>query len=284
MSHEDDDEFAKKGMKQSLLSAEEKSEHHDGPARPARTASGSEKPVFIKAPEHGLTSQEAAALLRQWGPNLLPEKVVPEWQKFGKLLIDPMPIMLWVAAIVEFALGNALDGGILVFINLANASISYYEESKAGDAIAALKASLKPQAIVKRDNKWIDNFDSSLLVPGDLVQLNMGKAVPADVWVNEKEVEIDQSAMTGESLPVTMYEGDIAKMGSNVMRGEVEGTVQSTGANTFFWQDGRHVARRRREVQLAKAARTHHDHPLRALLCLGRHGIHRVDGQQRRFS
>ena len=54
----------------------------------------------------------------------------------------------------------------------------------------------------------------------------MGKAVPADVWVNEKEVDIDQSAMTGESLPVTMYEGDIAKMGSNVMRGEVEGTVQ----------------------------------------------------------
>ena len=108
-----------------------------------------------------------------------------------------------------------------------------YETIKAADAVAALKASLKPTATVKRDGKWA-NCDASLLVPGDLVLLGAGSNVPADCLLNEGRLEIDQSALTGESLPVTMYRGDSAKMGSTVTRGETEATVEFTGKHTFF--------------------------------------------------
>lgn len=99
---------------------------------------------------------------------------------------------------------------------------------KAADAVAALKASLKPQATCKRDGKW-QNMDAGDLVPGDLVLLASGSSVPADCLLNSGRLEIDQSALTGESLPVTMYTGDSAKMGSTVTRGETEATVEVRG-------------------------------------------------------
>eukprot|EP00977_Amphora_coffeiformis_P013850 scaffold3763_cov165-Amphora_coffeaeformis.AAC.1 len=123
--------------------------------------------------------------------------------------------------------------GVLLFIQFSNASISFYESNKAGNAIAALKSSLKPTATVKRDDKW-QTIDAVLLVPGDLVLLASGSAIPADCRVNHSEIEVDQAALTGESLPVTFYKGDSCKMGSNVVRGEVEATVELTGADTFF--------------------------------------------------
>ena len=96
---------------------------------------------------------------------------------------------------------------------------------KAADAVAALKASLKPIATVKRDGKW-QTTDAIMLVPGDLVLLGAGSSVPADCLLNDGRLEIDQSALTGESLPVTMYKGHSAKMGSTVTRGETEATVE----------------------------------------------------------
>ena len=131
-----------------------------------------------------------------------------------------MPIMLWIAAIIEGAIENFADMGILLGIQFINASISFYETTKAGNAVAALKASLKPSATVKRDGKW-QNMDAAVIVPGDLVLLAAGSAVPADSYVNHGEIEVDQSAMTGESLPVKFRRGDVCKMGSTVTRGEV---------------------------------------------------------------
>jgi len=98
---------------------------------------------------------------------------------------------------------------------------------------SALKASLKPLATVKRDGVS-KNINATTVVPGDLLLLASGSAIPADCLVNEGQIEVDQSALTGESLPVTMYKGSSCKMGSNVVRGEVEGTVETTGSNTFF--------------------------------------------------
>ena len=141
--------------------------------------------------------------------------------------------MIWIAAITEASIKNFTDMGILLAIQFLNASLGYYEITKAGDAVAALKNQLKPEATVKRDGSWI-KMDARLVVPGDLVLLASGSAVPADCLVNDGRIEVDQSAMTGESLPVTMYKGSSAKMGSMVVRGEVEGTVQHTGADTFF--------------------------------------------------
>jgi H+-transporting ATPase len=181
----------------------------------------------------GLTSEEAEELLKLYGPNCLPEKVTPKWLIFLQQLTPPMPIMIWLAIIIELAIQNWIDAGILIFIQFANASISFYETTKAADAVAALKSSLKPTATVKRDGKW-QVINGNNLVPGDMVLLGSGSAIPADCRVNRGEIEVDQSALTGESLPVTFYKNDSCKMGSTVVRGETEATVEFTGANTFF--------------------------------------------------
>jgi H+-transporting ATPase len=144
-----------------------------------------------------------------------------------------MPIMIWIAALTEAGIQNWPDMGILLAIQFINASLGYYEIVKAGDAVAALKKSLKPIATAKRDGTWC-NIDATTVVPGDLVLLASGSAIPADAIINEGTIQVDQSSLTGESLPVTMYKGSKALMGSNVVRGEVEATIEFTGANTFF--------------------------------------------------
>lgn len=182
---------------------------------------------------HGLTSDESSRLLLTHGRNELPEKSVSKLYIFLSLLIEPMPIMIWIAIVIEAIIAKWMDMTILLCIQIANTSIAFYETTKAGDAIAALKSSLKPEATVNRDGKW-KSIDAALLVPGDLVLLATGSAVPADCRINEGSIEVNQSALTGEALPVPMRKGDSCKMGSTVVRGEVEGTVEFTGANTFF--------------------------------------------------
>jgi H+-transporting ATPase len=142
-------------------------------------------------------------------------------------------MMIWIAAIVEACILNWLDMGILLFIQFANASIGYYEITKAEDAVAALKKSLKSKAVVKRDGRF-QEIDAALVVPGDLISLSSGGAVPADCRTNCGQIDVDQAALTGESLPVTMFPGDECRMGSTVARGETEATVTATGAETFF--------------------------------------------------
>jgi len=181
----------------------------------------------------GLTSGEAESLLDEFGRNELVEKKIANWYIFVEQLWQPMPIMIWVAAITEAGIQNFPDMAILLAIQMINASLGYYEIVKAGDAVAALKNSLKPLATVKRDGKFI-NINAATVVPGDLVLLASGSAIPADCLVNNGTIEVDEAALTGESLPVTKYKGSECLMGSNVVRGEVEGTVMSTGSNTFF--------------------------------------------------
>merc|ERR1719456_731012 len=144
-----------------------------------------------------------------------------------------MPRVIWLAAFIEFLIDNYIDMWILLFIQFANASIAFYETTKAGDAVEALKNSLKPKATVKRDGKW-QVINATFVVPGDMVLLASGSAIPADCRTNKGQIDADQAALTGESLPVTLYEGDKTLMGSTVVRGETEGTVEFTGINTFF--------------------------------------------------
>jgi H+-transporting ATPase len=184
--------------------------------------------------EHvGLTSEKAAELLEKYGKNELPDNVDPKWLIFVRQFIAPMPIMIWLAVFIEAGIQNWLDMGILLGIQFTNGFISFYETTKAGDAVAALKSSLKPVATCKRDGKWT-NVDATMIVPGDMVLLASGSAIPADCRVNHGEIDVDQAALTGESLPVTFFKGSSCKMGSTVVRGEVEGTVEFTGADTFF--------------------------------------------------
>eukprot|EP00122_Pirum_gemmata_P015184 Pgem_evm1s14187 len=184
-------------------------------------------------PSEGLTSEEVKELQNIWGPNALEEKTTPKWKIFLLQFWGPMPCLIWIAIIIEAAIQNFLDMGILLGLQFINAFIGWYETTKAGDAVAALKASLKPQATVKRDGKW-EVVDASTLVPGDMVLLGSGSAVPADCKINSGIISVDQSALTGESLPITCRDGDDVLMGSTVTRGEVEGTVMTTGMHTFF--------------------------------------------------
>lgn len=214
-----------------------------------RTASGEEEatglleendleaPTIDEVPfvySHGISSSEAERLLGIHGRNVLPEKKIPKWYIFVSQLWQPMPIMIWIAAIIEAAIQNWIDMGILLFIQFANASIAFYEITKAGDAVDALKKSLQPKATAKRDGKW-QEISATLVVPGDLVLLASGSAIPADCRVNKGQIDVDQAALTGESLPVTMLASDACKMGSTVVRGETEGTVEFTGEGSFTW-------------------------------------------------
>lgn len=114
-----------------------------------------------------------------------------------------------------------------------NGSISFYEASRADDAVSALKASLQPKTFAKRDGEWRET-PSAEVVPGDLVKLGAGATVPADCVLNGGHVEVDQSALTGESLPVPLDRGGEVLMSAAVVRGEAEATVVRTGANTFL--------------------------------------------------
>ncbi len=116
----------------------------------------------------------------------------------------------------------------------ANAAVGFWEERQASDAIAALKAKLAIKARVKRDGKWI-NPPARELVPGDVIRMRLGDIVPADARLLEGDpVEVDQSALTGESLPAERKSGEAVFSGSIIRRGEIGAMVYSTGEKTYF--------------------------------------------------
>jgi hypothetical protein len=202
---------------------------------------GVPKSELLNTPEEGLSEAEAAARLERFGPNKLREKETNIWWKLFLEFVQPMPMMIWMAIAIESLeayLHDSMDGwidvAVLVVLQLLNVLVGFLEELKAGDSIAALRESLKPEATVKRGNK-VYNIDATTLVPGDIVCLGAGGAIPADCILREgKPIQVDQAALTGESLPVTMFPGSDAKMGSTVTRGEIEATVSATGSQTFF--------------------------------------------------
>ena len=213
------------------------SDHEDDP----NYYLGVPKSELLNTPEEGLSEAEAAIRLERFGPNKLREKETNIWWKLFLEFVQPMPLMIWMAIAIESLeayLHDSVDGwidvAVLVVLQLLNVLVGFLEELKAGDSIAALRESLKPEATVKRANK-VYNIDATTLVPGDVVCLGAGGAIPADCILREgKPIQVDQAALTGESLPVTMFPGSDAKMGSTVTRGEIEATVSATGSQTFF--------------------------------------------------
>ena len=171
--------------------------------------------------------------MEKYGPNELPDKRKSLFLITAEFLLAPMPLMIWVAIIILAAIEQFLDMGILLFIQFANCALSLYEVTKSESAVKALKSTLEPHAQVKRDGLW-QEITAKHIVPSDLVRLFSGRAVPADCRVHSSSLQVDQSQLTGESLPVSMYAGDLCKMGSTVLRGESEATVQFTGAYTYF--------------------------------------------------
>jgi H+-transporting ATPase len=195
----------------------------------------------LKASGTGLTATEAQARLAQYSYNELPEERSNFLLKFLSYFWGPIPWMIEVAAILSGLVRHWEDFAIILVLLLMNAGVGFWEEFQAGNAIAALKAKLALRAHVKRDGAWT-SVAARELVPGDLLRIGIGEIIPADARLLEGDpIEVDQSALTGESLPVERKSGDAVYSGSIVKQGEAEALVYGTGANTYFGKTARLV-------------------------------------------
>ena len=182
----------------------------------------------------GLTEAEARKRLAQYGPNEISEEKTSEILKFLSYFWGPIPWMIEVAVILSAAARHWPDFGIILVLLLANAVVGFWEEHEAGNAIAALKATLAIKARVKRDGEWT-NPAARELVPGDVIRVRLGDIVPADArLLSGDPVQVDQSALTGKSLPATRSSGEAIFSGSIIRQGEIGALVYATGANTYF--------------------------------------------------
>jgi len=182
----------------------------------------------------GLTNAEATRLLQENGPNALNEEKVSTLERLARYFWGPIPWMIEIAAILSAALGDWADFAIIMTMLLVNAGVDFWQESKAGSAIKALKQSLALSARVLRDSTW-QNIPARDLVRGDVVRLHIGNVIPADMSLVEGDyLSADESALTGESLPVDKKIGDAAYSGAIVKLGEMTGLVTATGMNTYF--------------------------------------------------
>jgi H+-transporting ATPase len=182
----------------------------------------------------GLGQAEARSRLAQYGYNEIAEKETNPLLKFLSYLWGPIPWMIEAAVVLSALVRHWPDFFIILVLLLANAAVGFWEEYQAGNAIAALKAKLAIRARVRRDAKWTA-VAARELVPGDLIRVRLGDIVPADARVLDGDpVEVDQSALTGESLPVTRKTGEALFSGSIIRRGEIDALVYATGASTYF--------------------------------------------------
>ncbi|KAJ8599296.1 hypothetical protein CTAYLR_006801 [Chrysophaeum taylorii] len=152
----------------------------------------------------GLSSAEAAARLERFGRNEVPIEKVPLWKVFVRQFNGTMPAMLILACLLAAAVQDWEDFGIILFMVLLNACIGYYEETKAMASLDALRDELIQEVSVMRDGR-VSAVDVAELVPGDLVALRGGQAVPADaLWYEGDAVKVDTAALTGEPIPWTV--------------------------------------------------------------------------------
>ena len=188
----------------------------------------------LESSPNGLTQAEAEKRLTQYGPNEIEEEKTNPLLKFLSYFWGPIPWMIEVAVILSGVVRHWPDFGIILVLLVANAVVGFWEERQASNAIAALKAKLAINARVKRDGKWITPAAREL-VPGDVIRLRLGDIVPADARLLEGDpVQVDESALTGESLPATRNPGQAVFSGSIMRRGEIGALVYATGEKTYF--------------------------------------------------
>jgi H+-transporting ATPase len=188
----------------------------------------------LNSSPEGLAQEEAQKRLRQYGPNEIVEKSANLWLLFLSYFWGPIPWMIEIAVILSAIVRHWYDFFIILVLLFSNALVKFWEEHQAGNAIAALKAKLAIMARVKRDGKWI-SLPARELVPGDIIRVRSGDIVPADARLLEGDpLEVDQSALTGESLPVTCTSGQALYSGAIVRTGEINAMVYATAANTYF--------------------------------------------------
>ena len=182
---------------------------------------------------NGLTEAEAQKRLAQCGPNTMADTSVHPLRTALEKLWAPVPWMLEAAIVLELALGKHVEAAIIAFLLIFNAALGLFQESRAQATLAALKSRLALAASVKRGGIW-KIVPVADLAPGDVVKLSLGGVVAADVKLIAGEVLLDQSTLTGESVPVEAGAGFQTFAGALVRRGEAEAEVTATGARTKF--------------------------------------------------
>jgi H+-transporting ATPase len=196
--------------------------------------SPSEAEKQLESRGNGLSQTEAQERLKQYGYNELPEVKTNPYLKFLSYFWGPIPWMIEVAAILSAFVRHWADFGIILALLIVNAVVGFWEEYQAGNTIAALKKQLALHARVRRNGTWI-TIPARELVPGDLIRLRIGDIVPADTQLLDGDpIKVDQSALTGESLPVSHQSGESVYSGSIIRQGEIDGLVIATGKDTYF--------------------------------------------------
>ncbi|PIZ04233.1 MAG: plasma-membrane proton-efflux P-type ATPase [Gammaproteobacteria bacterium CG_4_10_14_0_8_um_filter_38_16] len=182
----------------------------------------------------GLTQAEAEKRLTQYGPNEIKKRKTNIFLKLLTYFWGPIPWMIEIAVILSGVVQHWADFFIILVLLFSNAIVGFWEEYAAGNAIAALKAKLAIKAQVKRDGKWLTK-PARELVPGDVIKMRLGEIVPADARLFEgNPIEVDQSALTGESLPAECKSGNPVFSGSIIRQGEANALVYATGEDTYF--------------------------------------------------
>ena len=185
------------------------------------------------APLTGLTNAEAQQRLKRYGPNEIPEKRPHPALKLLEKFWGPIPWMLEGTIVIQILLDKSGEAIIIAALLLFNAAVSFIEEGRANNALALLRSHLNTHARVLRDGAW-QSLPAVDLVPGDFVHLRMGDLSPADIRISDGIVLLDQSTLTGESVPVEAGAGALAYAASIVRRGEATGEVAATGPRTYF--------------------------------------------------
>jgi len=186
--------------------------------------------------QKGLSSTEAQKRLQQYGPNAIEEKEEPLWHRIFRRFWGPIPWMIEVAAILSAAVRKWEDFIIIMIMLLVNAGLDFYQEDRALSALKSLKQKLAQDAIALRDGEF-KTVPAKELVPGDIIKLKIGDIIPADVQLLQGDyIQVDQSALTGESLPVSKKPGQVAYSNTIVKQGEMLAVVVNTGMHTNFSQ------------------------------------------------
>jgi H+-transporting ATPase len=203
----------------------------DESAPPPNSMNSALRPV--NATDVGLTSDEARQRLEKFGPNAMPDTSPHLLRMALEKFWAPVPWMLEAAVVLELALGKYVEAAIIALLLIFNAGLGLLQESRAQATLTALKSRLALNASVRRDSAW-KTVPAVEVVPGDLVKLSLGGVVPADVKLTVGEILLDQSMLTGESVPIEASAGLQTYAGALVRRGEAEAEVTATGARTKF--------------------------------------------------
>ena len=222
-------------------------EHHSNGVKalkkkPAPVAATKNDSTSLPSPEaakktilspNGLTGTEAQGRLEKYGPNAMADTSVHPLQMLFEKFWAPVPWMLEAAIVLELALGKYAESSIIAFLLVFNAALGLLQESRAQATLAALKSRLARTASVLRDGVW-KIVAATVLVPGDVIKLSLGGVVAADVTLTGGEILLDQSMLTGESVPIEAGQGVQTYAGALVRRGEAEAEVTATGPRTKF--------------------------------------------------